>query len=1025
MSEVHQIPNSGSSKRQKMDGIGGRAENIKSSSAPKIFYSSRTHSQLSQAIGELKRVNFPDIKAVVIGSRDQLCIHPEVKQENNATVKTHLCRQKVKTRTCHFYNNYEKLKESGKCLSSQGSSSPAEEVLDIEDLVQQGMSQSVCPYFYSREMSSTRANIVFMPYNYIIDPSTRKAHNIDLANNVIIFDEGHNIDSLCEESASFSMTSLEVAAAFKETQKLLEKLAETDKKFQGNSDKDVSLNESDVLIGDEQLTPEFNTTDIASLATIFHNLETTLLNVNVSKTSSTGSSDTFPQQAGAVFRGSLIYSWLEDAGLRPEITPAVISTLDKVASYLSTLQSNNAFNVRPYGIMKMADVLKQLYPDQGQDLYANYFLKNCSRTEFKMHVSLFEEREKAQPSDPWAKKNVGSAAAALGGGSDTKPRMVNYWCFSPAYALKSVIQHHVRSVIITSGTLSPLSSFELEMRMSFPWQLQNPHIVQPSQFFASVVHSGPLGSKLSSAYSNRSNKNYLDDLGALISNMSKVVPHGMLVFFPSYTVMSSCIEFWKSSDTWNRITLHKPVHVEPKDKASLAEVIAQYNLDVRSREDAKGAAFFAVCRGKVSEGLDFADINGRAVIITGLPYPPQFDPRVKLKMEYLDTVTSAMKDKNKVVPNAANSASVQKNAGAPTLPQLLDGRTWYQQQAIRAVNQAIGRVLRHKNDYGAILLCDERFAYSSNIAHLSSWIRPSIRHYKSFSSLPKDLISFYRIANMKYPYQSTSSSSAYITDANNSNISPPKVKKSTISGLYQLREARPGLKKSNEVTHHVAKPDWLRTESGNENLSTYLSSADDESRKMSQQGKSVLTQLLTFDDEVSTSKNDTKVNEILPNLDASKSQTMFKKKIKLVRNSRATNEVLSLDKPSSELAGSRDQQHGNHKLSNCGNQIKENKEPAPIERNGPAVHAEKSVSAQLFTILQRELVSDDFREFKKATLNYINPDNKKPNASYNYIVRFIQSKMKDSKFSEARSLMSKYIKKEHRDHYAKLCSSLK
>ena len=61
--------------------------------------------------------------------------------------------------------------------------------------------------------------------------------------------------------------------------------------FQGNSDKDVSLNESDVLIGDEQLTPEFNTTDIASLATIFHNLETTLLNVNVSKTSSTGSSD--------------------------------------------------------------------------------------------------------------------------------------------------------------------------------------------------------------------------------------------------------------------------------------------------------------------------------------------------------------------------------------------------------------------------------------------------------------------------------------------------------------------------------------------------------------------------------------------------------------------------------------------------------------------------------------------------------------------------------------------------------------
>ena len=31
----------------------------------------------------------------------------------------------------------------------------------------------------------------------------------------------------------------------------------------------------------------------------------------------------------------------------------------------------------------------------------------------------------------------------------------------------------------------------------------------------------------------------------------------------------------------------------------------------------RGAMFFAVCRGKVSEGLNFADKAGRAVIITG------------------------------------------------------------------------------------------------------------------------------------------------------------------------------------------------------------------------------------------------------------------------------------------------------------------------------------------------------------------------------------------------------------------------
>ena len=43
------------------------------------------------------------------------------------------------------------------------------------------------------------------------------------------------------------------------------------------------------------------------------------------------------------------------------------------------------------------------------------------------------------------------------------------------------------------------------------------------------------------------------------------------------------------------------------------------------------------------------------------------------------------------------------------LKQVLTGDEWYNQQASRAVNQAVGRVIRHRHDYGAIIFCDERF----------------------------------------------------------------------------------------------------------------------------------------------------------------------------------------------------------------------------------------------------------------------------------------------------------------------------
>lgn len=51
------------------------------------------------------------------------------------------------------------------------------------------------------------------------------------------------------------------------------------------------------------------------------------------------------------------------------------------------------------------------------------------------------------------------------------------------------------------------------------------------------------------------------------------MPDGLLVFFPSYVVMRSCLEYWKSitggaaTTIWERITKLKQPVEEPRDSA--------------------------------------------------------------------------------------------------------------------------------------------------------------------------------------------------------------------------------------------------------------------------------------------------------------------------------------------------------------------------------------------------------------------------------------------------------------------------
>lgn len=136
---------------------------------PIIIYASRTHSQLSQAVRALKSTSYRSVKSVVLGSRDIMCIHEEVSRVENSSAKNNICHAKVRARSCAYYNNVAKRRDDPLLPP----------IADIEDIVKKGRMARFCPFFMSRELAKD-ADIVFMPYNYLLDPKLRSSQGIEI-----------------------------------------------------------------------------------------------------------------------------------------------------------------------------------------------------------------------------------------------------------------------------------------------------------------------------------------------------------------------------------------------------------------------------------------------------------------------------------------------------------------------------------------------------------------------------------------------------------------------------------------------------------------------------------------------------------------------------------------------------------------------------------------------------------------------------------------------------------------------------
>uniref|UniRef100_A0AAR2JJB0 DNA 5'-3' helicase n=1 Tax=Pygocentrus nattereri TaxID=42514 RepID=A0AAR2JJB0_PYGNA len=645
---------------------------------PKIFFGTRTHKQITQLARELKRTLYSTVPMTILSSRDHTCVHPEVMPHANRNERCKELLEAKNGRSCRFYHNVHKMREQSSLQWVHG----LHQAWDIEELVCLGSKLRSCAYYAARELMQ-EACIVFCPYNYLLDPLIRNSMEINLKGQIVVLDEAHNIEDCARESASFTLNQTQLLQSREEIEGLV-----TYNIRRSNHEPLLAfccsllnwIEESSSALQERDYESACKVWTGKEVLGIFHGLGITA-----------GTFSALQKHLEVVLekeeRISLV-NGREDAVQIPTISSSTQSVLTSLFMVLEFLFRQNCRFADDY---RVALQQSYIWTTQQDALDVHGFFARPSR-----------RRQSTR-----TKKLV---------------HTLSFWCLNPAVAF-SDLSDSVRSIVLTSGTLSPMGSFSSELGIKFSIQLEASHVISKSQVWVGTVGMGPQGRRLCATFQHTETFAFQDEVGALLLKVCQTVSRGVLCFLPSYKMLDKLRDRWMNTGLWEKLEERKTVIAEPRGgaKSDFDELLQTYYEAIGQSGPRDGALLIAVCRGKVSEGLDFTDDNARAVVTIGIPFPNIKDLQVELKMKYNDQHS--------------------KSRG------LLPGGRWYEIQAYRALNQALGRCIRHRNDWGALILVDDRFRANPNkyITGLSKWVRQLVKHHDNFTSAIQSLVSFSQI----------------------------------------------------------------------------------------------------------------------------------------------------------------------------------------------------------------------------------------------------------------------------------------
>uniref|UniRef100_A0A6U5J3T4 Helicase ATP-binding domain-containing protein n=2 Tax=Corethron hystrix TaxID=216773 RepID=A0A6U5J3T4_9STRA len=710
----------------------------------KIYYASRTHSQLTQFVGECRKI-CPDIRIVHLASRKQLCLNDAVRYNSVPGQKKqrHLAGEAIVTERCldlmkkHKPSSGEKgeIKKrksstdaSGntgcpylppQSLSSSSMPPPPSLALhslaypsDIDALRSLSESSSCCGYYASRT-ALPAAEIVVLPYTTLLSRSSRSGLGLSLQGNVVVLDEGHNVPEAVRSCSEAHLTANIIDQACTEVamyaERYIERLAGRNVVYINTIRRVLNAMAKFLRIEEGGAIDEGSKKSASQIFTVTDWLfECRLESINWFQ----------------------VQKYFERSGLCRKIL-GFTNSLARSQNRQSKSSGSNLNDQEETFISCHTSALSKV----------REFLVCLTNTETEGKI-LVEWPSCSETDESCRKNSIGSS--------------LRYVTLDPAIRFTQLLEES-HAVIVAGGTLRPFVHIAMELlghdnkealwlahsadssdgcagndrsammkpttgvltkdqeantmdtgaivvtstagRLHFHPSLTTfscGHVVPPSNVHIVTVSHGPTKSTLDFRHFSRAKNDTVDELGRTVLNICNVTPAGTVIFFPSYGYEATVVGRWKETGLWECLGRRKRVHREPPNAREVEGVLKAYSSDVaavapqtKKERGYLGALLLCVIGGKMSEGINFADDMARCVIVVGLPYPDMGDPQLKEKMKILDAVSKSER-------------SGSKGPG-------IGGRAYYHNVCMRAVNQSIGRAIRHSKDYAAIVLIDVRY----------------------------------------------------------------------------------------------------------------------------------------------------------------------------------------------------------------------------------------------------------------------------------------------------------------------------